>query len=71
MKTGILFYNSSNERIDIIFEDGSTEGGLHCGQTMEVKIDGQWIPTSIEMSNDWYLVGIRNIDSLVGLKVRL
>lgn len=68
---GKLFYNSSNDRIGVKFEDGTIEDGLHCGQTMEVNINGKWISTRIEMSDDWYLVGIKDIDSLVGLPVRL
>jgi hypothetical protein len=68
---GKLFYNPENDRIGIRFNDGTIEDGLHCGQTMEVKINGAWIPTRIEMSDDWYLVGIKGLDSLVGLAVRL
>lgn len=45
-------------------------GGLHCGDTMEVLIDGNWIPTRIEMDDDWYLVGIPCRD-LIGLIVRI
>lgn len=68
---GTLFYNYANDRMDIKYSDGTTEGGLHCGHAMEVNIDGQWIPTRIEMSDDWYLVGIKRIESLEGLEVRL
>jgi len=68
---GILFYDASTERMDILYDDGTREGGLHCGTTFEVKVNGKWIPTRIEMSDDWYLVGIKNMSSLEGIQVRL
>jgi hypothetical protein len=68
---GKLFYNYNNDRIGIKFNDGIIEDGLHCGMTMDVKIKGNWIPTRIEMAEDWYLVGIKGIDSLEGLEVRI
>jgi len=68
---GTLFYNPYNDRIGIKYDDGNIEDGLHCGQTMEVSINNKWIPTRIEMDEDWYLVGFGKLDSLEGLKVRL
>lgn len=68
---GTLFYNSENDRIGIIYKDNTIESGLHCGQCLEVEINGQWIPTRIEMLDDWYLVGVKGLESLEGLKVRL
>lgn len=68
---GTLFYNYERDRIDIKYEDGTTEGGLYCGQTMEVFINNEWKPTRLEMSDNWYLDGIKGLESLVGLKVRL
>ena len=37
---------------------------------LDVKINGRWVPTRIEMGNDWYLVGV-DVDNLVGLIVRI
>lgn len=54
-----------------MYDDGSTEDGLHCGQCMDVFINGQWIPTRLELGDTWYLVGIKGLDCLEGLKVRL
>ena len=45
-------------------------GGLHCGQCFDVKLGGKWIPTRIEMGEDWYLVGIK-VHDLRGLVVRI
>lgn len=73
MKTGTMFYNESNDRMDICFSDGSTHGGLHCGECFDVMIDGEYVPTRIEMGKDWFLVeiGLRGVDALSGLKVRM
>ncbi len=70
MKEGALFYNPENDRMGISFDDGTSDDGLHCGKTMEVKVDGKWIPTRIEMRQQWYLVGIR-AESLRGLRLRV
>ena len=37
---------------------------------MDVNINGKWVPTRIEMGDDWYLVGVKT-DSLPGLTVRI
>ncbi|MPM86448.1 hypothetical protein SDC9_133537 [bioreactor metagenome] len=73
MKTGTLFYNEGNDRMDVCFSDGSTHGGLHCGECLDVKIDGEYMPTRIEMGTEWYLVEtvLRGVGALAGLKVRM
>lgn len=70
MKKGILIYDSSTNRFDILYEEGNSYGGLHCGTTMEVLINDEWAPTRIEYGNDWYLVGVQK-GSLPGLQVRI
>lgn len=70
MKQGVLIYNKQSERMDIRFSLEDYYGGLHCGTTMEVLIDGKWIPTRIEMGKEWYLVGIKTKD-ISGLTVRI
>ena len=62
--------NSSTNRFDILYEEGNSYGGLHCGTTMEVLINDEWAPTRIEYGNDWYLVGVQK-ESLPGLQVRI
>ena len=69
MKKGILIYDSSTNRFDVLYEEGNSYGGLHCGTAMEVLINDEWIPTRIEYGNDWYLVGVQK-ESLPGLQVR-
>jgi hypothetical protein len=56
--------------MDIRFSPNNYYGGLHCGETLDVTINGRWVSTRIEMGNDWYLVGV-DTDDLVGLIVRI
>lgn len=70
MRQGALVYDSESERIDIRFGPEDYYGGLHCGECMDVLIDGKWKPTRIEMGDDWYLVGIKT-KNLIGLTVRM
>lgn len=70
MQKGRLFYDAYTGRMDILFDDGHLHGGLHCGETFDVFLNNQWIPTRIEMSDDWYLVGVKP-ESLPGLEVRM
>ena len=55
--------------MDIRFGLEDYYGGLHCGETMEMFVNNKWIPTRIELDQDWYLVGIRTA-SINGLCVR-
>lgn len=70
MKQGVLVPQRGSDRLDIRFSLSEYYGGLHCGETFDVKVNGKWIPTRIEMGRDWYLVGIKT-DDLVGLVVRI
>ena len=46
--------------------------GLHCGDTMEVLLNGTWVATRIEYDYNfnWYLVGLKGLE-LEGLTVRI
>jgi len=70
---GILTYNQYFDRMDILYDDGTTEGGLHCGVCLEVKINGRYKPTRLEKSDEWYLVdtGLHGVESMVGLTIRI
>ena len=70
MKTGTLIPQRGTDRLDIRFDLYDDHGGLHCGETLDVKISGRWVPTRIEKGKDWYLVGV-DVDDLVGLIVRI
>lgn len=69
MRQGALVKDVESGRMDIRFGLNEYYGGLHCGDTLDVLIDGEWIPTRIEMADDWYLVGVK-VDDLIGLIVR-
>ena len=58
MKEGRLGYNQQNNRYGLLISDLWEHDGFHCGDCMEVLIDGKWISTRIEMdfSGLWYLV---------------
>lgn len=67
---GTLVQNLESGRMDIRLGLQEYYGELQTGQTMEVQVDGEWIPTRLEMGNGWYLVGIET-DNLIGLAVRI
>ena len=70
MNTGALVKQRGSDCLDIRFGLYDYHGGLQCGETLDVKISGKWVPTRIEMGEDWYLVGI-NVDDIIGLIVRI
>jgi len=55
MMQGELFYSIELDRLDIKTESSSTVGGLHCGDRIEVFVDGVWRLSRVEYDNDWYL----------------
>lgn len=56
---GRLGYNYMNDRYGLLVSDLWENDGFHCGDTLEVELDGEWVVTRIEMtsSKEWYLVG--------------
>lgn len=76
MITGIMGYNSKNDRYGLLVMDLWEIDGFHCGDTLEVwdSESEQWTPTRIEMhyKNEWYLVGTPYSGTdLEGLKIRV
>lgn len=69
---GTLLYNKTTERMDIRCADGTEYGGLHCGECLEIKINGGWVQTRIESNADdaWYLVGFPRL-RMEGLEARV
>jgi len=70
MKQGALLIDDESGLVDIRFGLSDYYGGLHCGERLDVLIDGEWIPTRIEMNDGWQLSGIQT-DRLAGLVVRI
>lgn len=58
MQEGYLGYNYKNKRYGFLVRDLWENDGFHCGDTFEVKINGEWVKTRIEMTTDgeWYLI---------------
>lgn len=50
---GIIILNG--DRPDIVLDDGTLYGGLHCGDCFRYN-DGKWIDVRLEYENDWVLV---------------
>ena len=73
MKTGVLVPQKGTDRMDIRFSLTEYYGGLHCGDVFDVKVNGKWIPTRIEMSyaGEWYLVDTPYKGNLEYVKARI
>lgn len=69
-KKGALHYDRGSGRYDIHFKDGSYYGGLHCGECLDIRLNEVWVPSRIEIDDDWYLVGLPGL-RLEGLNVRI
>ena len=69
---GYLGYNSDNDRYGILNNsDLWLDNGLHCGECIEVYLNGEWVADRIEYLDEWYLVYSKlKGDSLEHLKVR-
>ena len=70
MRQGALTLDAQTGRMDIRFDLENYYGGLHCGECLDILINGDWVPTRIEMGGGWYLTGIKT-DNLEGLIVRI
>ena len=59
MVQGRLGFNPTNGRYGLLVSDLWEHEGFHCGERVEVDIDGHWQKTRMEMGNDcqWYLDG--------------
>lgn len=56
--TGRLGYNVDNGRYGLLVTDLWEKTGFHCGETLQVEINGEWVDTRMEMEsgNTWYLM---------------
>ena len=70
MRQGVLIYDHDTDRMDIRFDLDDYYGGLHGGTSLEVFVNNKWVPTRIEINDQWYLVGIKT-GNLIGLRVRI
>lgn len=56
LKQGTLVRNEETGQMDIRFGLDEYRGGLRCGTKLDVLVNGEWIPTRIEMFDDWRLI---------------
>ena len=73
---GRLGYNESNERYGLLVTDLWEVEGFHCGQSLEVMVDEEWVQTCMEMSwepdgQKWYLVGTPYKGNLEYVRARI
>ena len=70
MRQGTLVLRADSGRMDIRFSLDEYHGELLCGTRMDVLIDDEWMPTKIEMGDDWFLAGV-DTENIAGLTVRV
>ena len=70
MRQGVLVPDIDSGRVNIRFSLNEFYGCLPCGTRMDVMVDGEWIPTRIEMADDWFLIGV-DTNNIIGLTVRI
>ena len=70
---GKLYFDKGTGRYSFRYIDSDGEcqayGGIHCGAGFEVLLNDVWVPTRMEMSGEWYFVGLSGL-KLDGLTVR-
>ena len=73
MITGRLGYNCANDRYGLLVSDLWEHDGFHCGECLEIMIDGKWQKTRMEMAVDcqWYLVGTPFYGDLEYIRARI
>lgn len=59
---GKLGYNQDNDRYGLLVSDVWEYDGFHCGECLQVQVNGEWVDTSMEMdwstgSGVWFLTG--------------
>ena len=60
MKQGVLGYNAENDLYGLLQSDLWVIDGFHCGESIDIRIDGEWISTRMEYDHsrkEWYLAG--------------
>lgn len=77
IKEGRMGYNSQNDRFGLLINDLWEIEGFHCGEAIDILVNGEWLHTRVEMQrekgkNIWYLVDTPyKGDDLEGLHIRI
>ena len=75
--TGRLGYNPQNDRYGLLVTDLWENDGFHCGETLEVMVDDEWVKARMEMAwepdgtHKWYLVGTHYVGNLEFVRARI
>lgn len=68
--TGLLILNQ--DRPDIVLDNGSLYGGLHCGDCFCCFINGEWFDVRLEYDNDWiFIYNGESIPVCYGTRIRI
>ena len=70
LRQGTLVQNDESGRIRIRFGLRDYSPDLTRGTRMDVLIEGEWIPTRLEMYDRWILIGIQTKD-ICGLMIKI
>lgn len=72
MVEGRLGYNLENDRYGLLVSDLWEKVGFHCGERLEVMVDGKWQQTRMEMGIDRqrYLTGTPYYGNLEYIRAR-
>ena len=54
---GKLIYNFTSERLEVLEEDGNTIS-LHCGDLIDIYLNGKWETYRVEMGASWCIVDL-------------
>lgn len=69
---GVLRYNRERDCYGLQSGDQWQKEAFHCGDTLEILMDGKWVPTRIEMEQgEWYLVKTPYRGDLENIPARL
>lgn len=73
MMAGRLGYNSENGRYGLLVSDLWEDMGFHCGECLEVMVDGKWVKTRMKMSAEqkWYFVDTPYYGNLEYVQARI
>lgn len=70
---GRLGFNDNNGRYGLLVMDLWEDTGFHCGESLQVEVNGEWVNTRMEMDNalKWYLVGTPYKGNLEYVRARI
>ncbi len=67
---GYLVYIASVHRYFLYSNGKVIVDGFHCGDCLQVRVNGVWVSTRFEHDCDWYLVGLPDV-TIDGLVARI